>query len=563
MRSVDELVSVWVEESACVGSDGSYGGAILPSPLPGSGDLAGIHAVSESRRLRWQLTDRTLEIVEMAVGPDNSVPLKKGVGLRLFLGCEVFHPSGVSFVSRHEGHIVETCLCVATANRSLVRVFFRLNDPSQSLLFNSQRQIFQVKFCEEKGWSPVCVCRVDFDTLAFGCTNGALVLGNFWQAAGVGEEIDGSQVKIEIKIKNQNQNQNQNQKIIFHLPLFTFFFLQISYTESFLRDSSMLKRIWSTMTLGYGNTPSSIVDICHIEALSAICTVGSNGVVRLWDLRARGCVSGFELNSQQGGGPLPGGLRSVTRTLVHKYGVVIVVYLKDIETKEHGVFHVLNVAGRNSQAPLGISRAKSMQEPQGVHGNLSDFRLSDGGFLWASYVDEPDHLHATDLERYDEVIWGRQRMKAIQEKGSSSRGCSVVYTSLESEGWGACNMNEFGDSSVSFPADSPKDWIISSLFRNGLFDGRSVYDAVVLFCEAHSLDVPSTKEWGRNSDTWNQPTISRVVQNLAAEVVSEEKYDDFLCCMRQAWERRNSVLGLYSLSFFFKLLKSLRNSHCY
>ena len=191
MRSVDELVSSWVEESAC----GSEGYGAHHSPLPGCGDLAGIHHVTESRQLRWQLTERTLEIVEVG-SLVNGLPLKS-CGLRLFLGSGVLHSSGVSFVSRGSGSAVETCLCVATANQVLVRVSFRLNDvndPSQSMFSNGQRDIFQAKFCEEKGWNPECVCRVDYDTVAFGCTNGALMIGNFWEAADVvGDEV-GSQV---------------------------------------------------------------------------------------------------------------------------------------------------------------------------------------------------------------------------------------------------------------------------------------------------------------------------------------------------------------------------------
>ena len=219
-----------------------------------------------------------------------------------------------------------------------------------------------------------------------------------------------------------------------------------------------------------------------------------------------------------------------------------------------GEFHVLYIAGPNDQNPFAIGRDKTVPEVDDVQGNLSDFCLSDNGHLWASYVDEADPPRATNLATHDEV-----QEQAIQD-GFSSRGCSVVYTSLEIVRWMNCKMNEFRDSSVSLSEpDSEKDWIISSLFRNWLFDSRSVFDAVVMYCGVRDLDVPSSKDWGRSSEVWNQPSSARMVQNLVAEVMGE-KDDYFLWCLYQSWKRRNSVLGLFlrfSLLSFFSLFSLL------
>jgi hypothetical protein len=224
--------------------------------IEGSGDLLQTKEKS-NRMIRWQiLNDNVIEMIDMCFTTHLN-----GNGIRLLFPYSIVG-SCVSFASQHtpsssaRAKTITTCLFILLHNNIMARLVFTLRATEA----NKTTSMFVDWRSVEVGLFPLTkfphipqLCRVDYDTIATINNSGGILITKW-----------------------------KSQTVI----------------ESELRQTSFLKRLWSTMTLGYSSLPSSVIALGAVwpsHSSSLLFSVNSDFIIRLWDLTTDRCVWGDSL----------------------------------------------------------------------------------------------------------------------------------------------------------------------------------------------------------------------------------------------------------------------------
>tara|TARA_R110002050_G_scaffold228573_2_gene364211 strand:- start:467 stop:2278 length:1812 start_codon:yes stop_codon:yes gene_type:complete len=561
--------------------------SVLTAPLVTSQTIGGVHTIelakynrdakwSHTRYVKWNLLDENiLELVEI------STPEKlERNAIRLRLPCHIYHESCISLESRWTGKdTLMTTLLIAAEYGWIHKIDFQHNVPRTGAIGTAPLSMFYYvtardlvsnshycfKLFSERADSPSCMTRVGIDTVSFGCMNGDVVVGRFDHSEG-----------------------------------------ELRYGEYILKHVPVLKRLWSTMTLGFGGGRSDVpvVSICAAPHSELVFALSADMKLHVWNLKTLSEVCTFQCTHA----PVAEDLSGTPPRSLMKYVAAIEDENDDGDRDTIGnlFVYVHNPAGSEKieifsihQGAAQISLWRSLpllQNTRSKNRFLSSFGVSSSkrGILqsvWALYVrDDKDaskslQAHNLELLASEEEAPVSPLLSSANGGGDGEEGevePQTLYSlSLAQMQWQKHAMSTFqfppsyivhGDGSTPDIIDTFLAWI----FRGERFVWKTLLMAVKSFCEKflensynYSVNDRMFTVLERIFDIKDEATLRLELQKFSVkairmaieECVSEEQnvlvnkeeleveergrvLDTFSLCILSAWRIAHSVQGM-------------------
>jgi hypothetical protein len=546
LRSVDSLVSQW--QHADLRQSLSYlSRERSESPLDGDSPpedemafahshldrttMGGAYSVSfadlgmdelrGTRCVRWQVVGNTVEMAEVA----SAGPLLSRNGLRVPLPCPLRDRSFASFAARRVGSEVKFCALFCLSNQTMYKLDFSLPDTKSSLsrsFFSDWKGSFtRVPYCQEL--SPLTCCRISFDSIAFGISNGTAVVGKY-QAGG-------------------------------------------EYTEHHLKDTTILKRLWSTMTLGYGMSSAPIVAMSSVSPPDPhsfpplLLTLNSQFALRLWNIETLTWVHGDQVDPYQGAPLPPSELRCSLHTAATSSGFHVAVY---VAQKGRSPFISLYEV---RWLPFSMS---CLYRKEINFGTLVDIQVMerDAGYIGntieilASFVrrtsEASSHIQSRNLEKLSETGTSFDLSELLENERYELYSLVVLPSGRSPPTWTKFPLPSSTDCVLFSPSATYSLSAFEDFLFSGLFDLRTLHDALCYFHSLHRLPPPPSQD-----HLWDNPThtlllrqyIIRSVQLVGeATAVARTRSPltlpmrQFCECVQLLWEQRTAIIGTDSSS---------------